>query len=71
MDNINTPLEIGEDAMNFVDDSQGELLHVDYPHEPGRLYDCAACESECYCTADHDAETDCVYCEINAEVHNG
>ena len=24
--------------------------HVAYPHEPGRLYDCPACESRCHCT---------------------
>lgn len=23
--------------------------HADYPHEPGRLYDCAACEAKCFC----------------------
>lgn len=32
--------------------------HVDYPHEPGRLYDCPACESRCNCTAGY---TQCVY----------
>lgn len=37
------------------------LTHVDYPHEPGRLYDCPACESECHCSG-KDGETDCVYC---------
>jgi len=24
--------------------------HVDYPHTPGYLYDCPACEAECFCT---------------------
>lgn len=24
------------------------MEHVDYPHEPGTLYDCDACESECH-----------------------
>lgn len=23
--------------------------HVNYPHEPGRLYDCPACEARCHC----------------------
>ena len=23
--------------------------HVNYPHEPGRLYDCGACEASCHC----------------------
>ena len=25
--------------------------HVNYPHWPGRLYDCPACESSCHCAA--------------------
>ncbi|MEW9530621.1 hypothetical protein [Microbispora sp. NPDC049125] len=28
--------------------------HVDYPHQPGRLPDCPACEAECHCGEDHD-----------------
>lgn len=24
--------------------------HVNYPHEPGRLHDCPACEAACHCT---------------------
>lgn len=24
-------------------------VHADYPHEPGRLYDCPACEAVCHC----------------------
>lgn len=28
-------------------------MHVEYPHEPGRLYDCADCENgPCVCTAE-------------------
>lgn len=23
--------------------------HVDYPHMPGTLWDCLACETECHC----------------------
>lgn len=26
--------------------------HDDYPHEPGRLPGCSACEDECHCTPD-------------------
>lgn len=37
--------------------------HADYPHFPGMLYDCPACEAECFCTDG----TSCVYCEIQAE----
>ena len=32
--------------------------HVDYPHEPGRLYDCPACEGACHC---RPGETECVF----------
>lgn len=32
--------------------------HSDYPHEPGRLYDCEACEAQCHCTP---GSTECVY----------
>lgn len=35
-----------------------QLQHADYPHEPGTLYDCPACESRCHCTPD---STECVY----------
>lgn len=30
--------------------------HVDYPHEPGYLFDCRACEERCHCT-----DGSCVY----------
>lgn len=26
-------------------------VHADYPHQPGTLYDCTACETTCYCEA--------------------
>jgi hypothetical protein len=42
------------------------LVHADYPHEPGRLYDCEACESQCHCTGD-PGHTQCVFCGIQAE----
>lgn len=32
--------------------------HNAYPHEPGMLYDCAACESACHCTIGH---SECIY----------
>lgn len=35
-----------------------EEQHVDYPHFPGRLYDCPACEAKCHCKA---GETECVF----------
>jgi hypothetical protein len=34
--------------------------HVDYPHEPGRLYDCPACEARCHCDPD-PGTTACIY----------
>ena len=38
--------------------------HADYPHEPGRLYGCPACEAACHCTP---GDAECVY----AGPHNG
>jgi len=34
------------------------VQHADYPHEPGRLYDCPACEARCHCTP---GTTTCVF----------
>lgn len=41
-----------------------ELIHADYPHNPGRLYDCMACEAECFCLP---GETPCVHCQSDEE----
>jgi hypothetical protein len=38
--------------------------HADYPHFPGSLFDCEACEAECFCVP---GETECVYCALLAE----
>ena len=38
--------------------------HADYPHEPGRLYGCPACEAACHCTP---GDAECVY----GGPHNG
>jgi hypothetical protein len=38
--------------------------HCGYPHEPGRLYDCPACESKCHCTP---GDAECIF----AGEHNG
>ncbi len=35
--------------------------HADYPHGPGTLYDCPACELACHCSAD-DLESGDVAC---------
>lgn len=37
--------------------------HVSYPHHPGEMYDCPACESQCFCTPDTAA---CVHCALAA-----
>ena len=34
------------------------MTHADYPHEPGRLHGCPACEAACHCTP---GTTECVY----------
>lgn len=34
------------------------IPHADYPHLPGRLHDCPACEARCHCTA---GGAECVY----------
>lgn len=38
--------------------------HVNYPHYPGYLYDCPACEAECHCTEGN------AVCVFDGE-HNG
>lgn len=38
-----------------------EPAHADYPHEPGTLYDCPACESRCFC-GDIRRAPWCIYC---------
>jgi hypothetical protein len=54
----------GEDAGWAVAYRPPPEQHADYPHEPGRLYDCPACEASCHCTAGY---TQCVY----SGEHNG
>lgn len=50
--------------------------HAGYPHEAGTLYDCTACESNCFChelregqitDAEDTEETICVHCAIGQE----
>lgn len=50
------------------------MEHVDYPHDPGRLYNCPACEAECLCDPCascrqrlSDCCTQCVFCALLAE----
>jgi hypothetical protein len=40
--------------------------HDAYPHLPGQLYDCPACENECFCDAD-DPSSKCVHCALEDE----
>jgi len=49
------------------DVEDGGESHADYPHEPGTLYDCPACEAACFCT---DGFV-CVYCASEAETADG
>lgn len=53
--------------------------HADYPHEAGCLYDCTACEANCFCDelrkgqvvdAEDTEPTICVHCEIEGEAQN-
>jgi hypothetical protein len=37
------------------------LEHANYPHDPGRLYGCPACEAECWCS-ERPGETECNFC---------
>jgi len=41
------------------------MNHVDYPHEPGTLYDCEACEQECFCSY----TLTCIACAMVNEQH--
>lgn len=45
------------------DDLLPEGEHVAYPHEPGRLYDCPACETSCHCgpAVARGEETECIW----------
>lgn len=54
------------------------IEHADYPHEPGTLYDCPACEAVCFCnelaadysiTSEDDEGPECVACELAKEAH--
>jgi hypothetical protein len=38
--------------------------HADYPHDPGYLFDCEACEAECFCAPSF---TECVHCALIKE----
>lgn len=38
--------------------------HADYPHEPGTLYSCQACEENCYCD---QLTVQCIACDEESE----
>ena len=48
-------------------DTPTQVDHVDYPHTPGTLYDCPACEAACFCTGGFR----CVHCALEAEHADG
>lgn len=39
------------------------VVHSEYPHTPGTLYDCVACENTCFC-GNLEAETKCLFCSL-------
>jgi hypothetical protein len=39
------------------------MEHDDYPHYPGSMYGCAACESECFYV---DSLNPCLHCDIES-----
>jgi hypothetical protein len=44
--------------------AEQDTAHADYPHLPGRLADCPACQARCHCTP---GDAECVYDGL----HNG
>lgn len=57
------------------EDLTTEAAHASYPHDPGTLYDCPACEGQCFCveisagqdvTPGDEEAGRCVGCEIAA-----
>lgn len=45
---------------------KSEPQHADYPHEPGTLYDCPACEENCYCSTEPGC-TPCLHCSLQSD----
>lgn len=41
--------ELDVDHYQDDDEQPAPVPHADYPHNPGTLYDCLRCESECFC----------------------
>lgn len=61
-----TPSRIRLLANRYADttgESWCDWTHADYPHEAGRLHDCLACQTRCYCDSEPDAE-ECVHCAL-------
>lgn len=44
------------------------MEHADYPHLPGALWDCPACEAECFCEPLPAAQYPCVFCDAEEEM---
>jgi hypothetical protein len=38
-------------------------VHADYPHNPGTLHDCVACEDNCYCSG-VKGDPKCLHCSL-------
>lgn len=41
-------------------ESTSAIPHANYPHEPGRLHSCPACEARCFCDTD-PGTTECIF----------
>jgi hypothetical protein len=54
-------IDCPETAEDYWAGTEDVLTHADYPHTPGYLIDCPACERACHC---HDAT--CVNCRDQA-----
>lgn len=59
---------LGHEMSDCETGQEEEIPHADYPHEPGRLYDCEACESRCHCTG-YPGHVKCVFCALLQERH--
>lgn len=55
--------ERAREKREWSKDAMSEKLdHDAYPHHPGTLYDCLACESECFCYRTGGFDVKCIYC---------
>lgn len=61
---------LGHDLSDCETESDDMPECADYPHEPGTMYDCDRCETECFChDLDVTGKTKCVFCALLHERH--